>query len=60
MDRGSWQAAVRGGHKQSDMTEQLTLLFFFQRCTMLLGLSYLINQIVRYFFVPGDVMKKNN
>ena len=24
-DRGAWQATVHGGHKESDMTEQLTL-----------------------------------
>ena len=24
MDRGAWQATVHGGHKESDMTEQLT------------------------------------
>ena len=25
VDRGAWQAAVLGGNKESDMTEQLTL-----------------------------------
>ena len=25
IDRGAWQAAVHGGHKESDMTEQLNL-----------------------------------
>ena len=25
MERESWQATVHGGHKESDMTEQLTL-----------------------------------
>ena len=24
MDRGAWRALVHGGHKESDMTEQLT------------------------------------
>ena len=27
MDRGAWQATVHGGHKESDMTEQLTLIY---------------------------------
>ena len=26
MDKGGWQATVHGGHKESGMTEQLTLL----------------------------------
>ena len=30
MDRGAWQATVRGGRKESDTTEQLTLSFHFQ------------------------------
>ena len=25
MDRGAWQATVHGGHKESDMTERLSL-----------------------------------
>ena len=28
MDRGAWQIIVHQGHKESDMTEQLTLSFF--------------------------------
>ena len=28
MDRGAWRAIIHGGHKESDMTEQLTLFHF--------------------------------
>ena len=28
MDRGAWQIIVHRGHRESDMTEQLTLPFF--------------------------------
>ena len=27
MDRGAWWATLQGGHKESDTTEQLTLLY---------------------------------
>ena len=38
MDRGAWRATVHGGHKESDMTEQLSttryhLIFTFSQLT---------------------------
>ena len=32
MDRGAWWAIVHGGHKESDMTEQLTLSLLLLKC----------------------------
>ena len=33
MDRGSWKATVHGGHKESDITEQLLLLLLLSCCS---------------------------
>ena len=40
MDRGSWQAMVHGGHKESDMTEQLSTVYV---QGALLSISYMIS-----------------
>ena len=57
MDRGACRAYVHGV-TDSQTWPSDSPFHFFQRCTMLLGLSYLVNRIVGYFFVPGNVMKK--
>ena len=34
MDRGTWWAVVHGGHKESDMTEPLTLYYVWEDASL--------------------------
>ena len=50
MDRGAWWATIDGGHKKSDMTEQLTRVLG-MKCFHLLKVNYTTN------YIKGDTDK---
>ena len=44
MERGFWQATVHGGHKESDITEQLTQLFNLYKCMLIIQFLIILKE----------------